>query len=83
MNTQDRITDLLSKGVSAVTFTLGEGGAAMVAATQILQQPEWHSKMTIEAVGASHSDALNLLADKIEHFAKIAPVSKILRANSN
>lgn len=83
MNIQDRINDLLGKGVSAMTFTRGEGGVPMVAATVMLAQGEWHSKTTIEAVGPNHVEALNLLADKVEYLSKLAPPKRILTINSN
>jgi len=86
MNIQERINDLLSKGCSAITFTNGQDGGAMVAATQMMGLNDWHSKTTIEAIGSSHTEALNTLAEKVEHLSKLVPktTSNILHApNSN
>lgn len=79
MNTLDRINDLLLKGCTAITFTRGEGGVNMVAATLLLRQGEWHSKTTIEAVGPNHVEALNLLSEKVDHMSKLAPQGRIVR----
>lgn len=83
MNIQDRINDLLSKGVSAVTFSRAEGGPPMVAATVLLGQDEWHSKTTIEAVGPNHVDALLLLSEKVDHISKLAPPSRLVKLDGN
>jgi hypothetical protein len=86
MSIQERLNDLFSKGCSAITFT-SHGGQeiekpkSMVAATHVANHNDWHSKTTIEAIGSSHADALNTLAEKIDHLSKFD--SKAEKPTSN
>lgn len=83
MNIQDRITDLFSKGVKTLEFAIGEGGVPVASCLLLLRQGEWQSRTTLEAVGPSHVDALNLLAEKVDCMSKMAPPSRIVKLNGN